>query len=144
MANALLNQGKLEIRNSIRTLVTHVGVTDDTQAFVGTQTTMNPGVGTTSTHGSTTTETDVDASFAEDFTMTIDGSTQFTGKVINTISLGKGAAMRSASSGLHTGTPLTVGSDCISRSVRGAGLGIGVQTGDTFTVGVRAAVEDNT
>lgn len=142
MAAAILNQGKTAIRDSIKTLVTHVGVTDDTTAFSAAQTVINPGGAALSTHGEASTDTDVGTD-AFDAVITISGTTEFTGKVINTIAIGKGAAMRGASSGTHTGTPLTVGTDCLSRSVRGAGLGIGVQAGDEFTIGVRVTVEDN-
>jgi hypothetical protein len=140
---ALLNQGKTDIRNSLKTLVTHVGVSDDATAFSAAHTNINPGGGTTSTHGEAATKTDVGTD-AFDATMVITGSSEFTGKVINVISVGKGAAMRGASSGTHTGVPLTVGNDCLSRSVRGAGLGIGVQAGDELTIGARLTAEDNT
>lgn len=142
MAAALLTQGKTAYRDSLKSLVTHVGVSDDSTAFAAGQTVINPGGGTASTHGETSTDTDVGTD-AFDAVMTISGTTEFTNKSIMTIAIGKGAAMRGASSGTHTGTPLTVGTDCLSRSVRPTGLGIGVIAGDELTVGVRSTIEDN-
>ena len=151
MPAAIVDIGKTSIRDRLKPntglpttgLVTHVAVSDDTTAFSAAHTTINPAVGTTSTHAEPATSTDVDAT-TFDATITITGTTEFTGKVINTISLTKGVAARSASSGTHTGAPLTAGTtDLLTRSVRGSGLGIGVQAGDTFTVGVRVAVQDN-
>lgn len=142
MAAAILTQGKSAMRDSLKSLVSHVGVSDDTTAFSVGQTVINPGGGSLSTHGEASTDTDVGAD-AFDAVMTIDGDTEYQNKVINTISVGKGAAMRGASTGTHTGAPLTVGTDCLSRSLRGAGLGWGIQAGDTATIGVRLTVEDN-
>lgn len=142
MSAAILTQGKTAIRDSVKTLVTHCGVSDDTTAFSAAHTVINPGGGSLSTHGEASTDSDVGAD-AFDAVMTIDGTTEYTNKVINTISVGKGAAMRGASTGTHTGTPLTVGTDCLSRSLRGAGLGWGIQAGDSATIGVRLTVEDN-
>lgn len=142
MAAALLAQGKSAYRDSLKALVTHVCVSDDTTAFAVGQTVVNPGGGTTSTHGEASTDTDVGTD-SFDAVMTISGTSEFTNKVINTIAVGKGAAMRGASSGTHTGVPITVGTDCLSRSVRPTGLGIGVIAGDELTVGVRSTIEDN-
>ena len=143
MAAALLDQGKTSIRDSLKTLVTHVVVSDDSTAFAGTQTGINPSAGSTSTHVEASTEADVDSS-TFDATITITGATEFTNKSIMSIGVAKGTAIRSATGagGSHTGGG-TVGTDTISRTVRSAGLGIGVQSGDTFTVGVRCAVQDN-
>lgn len=58
------------------------------------------------------------------------GTSEFTGKVINCIGAGKGASMS------------VDGTDTLTRSVRGSGLGIGVQAGDSFTVGLRLIVTD--
>lgn len=56
--------------------------------------------------------------------------------------IAKGAAIRSATGagGTHTGGG-TVGTDTISRTVRT--LGIGVESGDTYTLAVRGQVQDN-
>jgi hypothetical protein len=144
---ALLVIGKTSIRDALKTLVSHVVVSDDSTAFLKTHTSINPSGGATSTHMGTSNETNrtvTDTDDAFDATLTINGDTQFTGKVINCIGLAKGAAARATSTGTHTGTPATVGAtDLLSRSVRGAGLGIGVQAGDSFTIGVRFKVEDN-
>lgn len=143
MPAALLDQGKTDVRNAIKTLVTHVVVSDDATAFSGAHTGINPAAGSTSTHVEAATDTDVDST-TFDSTITITGASEFTGKSIMAIGVAKGLAIRSATGagGTHTGGG-TVGTDTISRSVRGAGLGIGVQSGDTFTVGVRTAVQDN-
>ena len=125
MAAALLNQGKTAIRDSLKTLISNVGVSTDATAFAATQTTLNPsGTGTNLIKAAT--KTDVDT-FTFDATITIDGTTEFTGLSIMTIGALNGALATNA----------------LSRSVRGAGLGIGVQAGDSFTIGVRAQVQDN-
>lgn len=141
MPNALLNQGKSSIRDSLKTLVTHVCVSDDSTAFALTHTGINPGAAATSTHVEASTDTDVDAN-TFDSTITITGSTEFTDKSILSIGVAKGLGVRQAagSGGSHTGGGV-VGTDTISRSVRT--LGIGVQTGDTMTIGVRVQVQDN-
>lgn len=125
MPAAILQQGKTAIRDSLKTLISHIGVSTDQTAFAIGQTQINPsGAGTNLIKAST--ETDVDAN-TFDATISINGTTEFTGLVINTIAAHNGAANTNA----------------LTRSVRGAGLGIGVQAGDLFTVGVRAAVADN-
>lgn len=138
---AILTQGLTSIRDSLKTLVTHVVVSDDSAAFGAAQTGINPTAAATSTHVEASTDTDVDAT-TFDSTITITGVNEFTGKVINSIGVSKGVAIRSAtgSGGVHTGGG-TVGTDTISRSVRTAG--IGVQSGDTFTIGVRVQSQDN-
>lgn len=143
MPAAILDQGKTAIRDALKSLVTHVVVSDDTAVFSGSQTGINPTAGATSTHVEAATDTDVDGS-TFDSTITITGASEFTGKVINSIGVAKGTGIRSAtgSGGTHTGGG-TVGTDTISRSVRSAGLGIGVQSGDTHVIGVRTAVQDN-
>lgn len=140
---AYLNQGLTDLRNAVKTLVTHLAVSDDTTAFSAAHTGINPGAAATSTHVEAVTEADVDSATV-DFTITITGASEFTGKVINCLGVAKGLAIRSAtgSGGTHTGSG-TVGTDCISRSLRSSGLGIGVQSGDTITVGVRVAAQDN-
>lgn len=141
MANALLNQGKTSIRDSLKTLITHITVSDDNQAFALTDTGINPAAGSTSTHVEASSEADVDGN-TFDSTITITGASEFTDKSIFAIGVAKGTAIRQATGagGTHTGGG-TVGTDTISRSVRT--LGIGVQSGDTFTVGVRVQVQDN-
>jgi len=128
---AFLTQGLTNIRDAIRgtagNYITHVGVSDDTVAFSAAQTALNPTAGATANLIKTMTATVVDT-VTIDYTMSIDGTTEFTGKVINTIGALKGATR----------------TDAMSRTVRGSGLGIGVQSGDTFTVGVRIIVTDTT
>ena len=143
MPAAILTQGKTSIRDSLKTLITHIVVSDDSAAFAVGDTGINPTAGSTSTHVEAATDTDVDAS-TFDSTITITGASEFTNKSIMSIGVAKGTAIRSAtgSGGTHTGGG-TVGTDTISRSVRSAGLGIGVQSGDTHQIGVRTAVADN-
>lgn len=122
MALAILNQGKLAIRNSLKTLVTHGAVSTDATAFNLTQTTVNPGGGTNLIKAATNTDVDNNTF---DSQITIDGTTEFTGQNINTISALNGAAATNA----------------LTRIVRTGP--IGVQTGDLFTVGSRIQVQDN-
>lgn len=125
MAAAILNQGKTAIRDSLKTLVTHVGVSTNSTAFNATQTELNPGgTGTNLIKASTDTNTGANND-QFDATISIDGTTEFTGLTINTIGILDGATA----------------TDAISRSVRSAG--IGVQAGDSFTIGVRVLVQDN-
>lgn len=142
-AAAFLTQGLTERRNAFKTLVTHLTVSDDTTAFSAAHTGINPGAAATSTHVETVSEADVDG-ITVDFSCTVVGASEFTGKVINCIGLSKGLGVRSAtgSGGTHTGGAI-VGTDTISRSLRPAGLGIGVASGDTYTLTVRDVEEDN-
>lgn len=122
MAAALLTQGKTAIRDSLKTLVTHVGVSTDSTAFAVGQTRIDPtGSGTNLIKAST--ETDVDGD-TFDATISINGTTEFTGSTIRTIAIQNGSAATNA----------------LSRSVRS--VGIGVESGDVFTVGVRVRVSD--
>lgn len=124
---AILNQGKTAIRDSLKTLVTHVGVTTDNTAFAATHTTLNPsGSGTNLIKNATKANSGINND-QFDATITIDGTIEFTNQAINTIGLMNGSAP----------------TNTLSRSVRGTGLGIGVQAGDTFTIGVRVLVQDN-
>ena len=127
MSAAILNQGRTSIRDALKTaFAPNIGVTDDQTAFSASQTALNPSGGTTSTLIKAATITDVDyATFKSE--ISIDGSSEFTGKVINTI----GACLD------------TTAASAQSRSVRGSGLGIGVQAGDLFTIGLQIAVQDN-
>lgn len=141
MAIALLNQGKTSIRDSLKSLITHVCGSDDNTSFSAAQTGINPAGGSSSTIVKSTTNTNVDAN-TFDATIVINGTTEFTNKNLLAIGVSKGTAIRQASGagGNHTGSG-TVGIETISRSVRS--LGIGVQSGDVFTIGVRVQVQDN-
>jgi uncharacterized protein (UPF0261 family) len=141
MAAAILDQGKTAIRESLKALVSHVAVSDDNTAFSSTQTGINPNATGTSTHVEAATDSDVDAN-TFDATITITGSSEFTDKSIYAIGVAQGLGVRSAtgSGGTHTGGG-TVGTDLLTRAVRT--LPIGVQSGDTFTLGVRLQVQDN-
>lgn len=141
MAAAILDQGKTAIRDALKSLISHVALSDDQTAFAANQTGINPGAAATSTHVEAATDADVDgATF--DSTITVTGATEMTNKYIYSIGVAKGAAVRSAagSGGTHTGGG-TVGADTLSRSVRT--LGIGVESTDTFVIGVRTQVQDN-
>jgi hypothetical protein len=129
MPAAILTQGMTAIVTAVSNLVTHVAVTDDTAAFAVGQTVINPTGGTTATRTEAATTTVVDATTI-DKTIVITGTTEFTDKVINTIGAAKGTGTTGA------------GTDTLTRSVRGAGLGIGVQSGDVFEVGVRLVITD--
>lgn len=122
---AILNQGKTAIRDSLKTLVTNVGVATDQTAFAATQTELDPANGgAANLLIKASTAADVDTS-TFDATMTINGDTEFTGKTIWTIGVLNGPLRTNA----------------LTRSVRSQG--IGVQAGDSFTIGVRVTVEDN-
>lgn len=123
---AMLQRWRTAIRDSEKSRVTHVGVSDDTAAYAIGQTTLNPTGGATTALVKAATKTDVDAN-TFDAVITVNGSTEFTGKVISTIGVCDGPAATNA----------------LSRSVRAAGLGIGVQAGDTFSIGVRVTNADN-
>lgn len=140
MAAAILQQGSTAIRNALKTLVTHLALSDDNTAFADTQTGINPNATGTSTHVETATDADVDYR-TFDSTITLVGASEFTGKIIYSIGPAVGAAIRSAtgSGGTHTGGG-TVGTDLLARMVRS--LGIGVQSSDTYTLGVRTQVQD--
>jgi hypothetical protein len=129
---AILNQGKTALRDSDKALLTHLAVSDDAAAFGAGQTVVNPTGGATTvlTKAATRTNSGV-ANDQFDSTISIDGSTEFTNKSIMTIATAKGSGTTGA------------GTDTVSRSVRGAGLGIGVQPGDNYTIGARVKEEDN-
>jgi hypothetical protein len=129
MALAILQQGKTAIRDSVATLISHIAVTDDGTAFSISQTVANPAGGATTVLTKAATQTAVDANTMDE-TITITGATEFTGKVINCICAAKGTGTTGA------------GTDTLSRSPRTAGLGIGVQSGDVYTVGVRSTTTD--
>lgn len=120
---AFLNQGLTDVRDALKSKVTHVGVSTDQTTFAAGQSDLSPDAGATDLIKSAT-ETNVDFQTV-DFTISIDGDSEFTNQTIWTIGILKGATS----------------GDAMSRSVRSQG--IGVQAGDSFTVGVRAKAEDN-
>lgn len=140
MPAALLAQGRTAIRDALKTLITHIVVSDASDAFVDTQTGINPTTNK-SVAVAASTEVNVDGD-TFDATCTIDGTTTMTNKNITSIGVAKGTAVMQAAAGTGTlyGSP-TVGTDCLSRTVRT--MSIGVQSGDSFVVGVRGKVEDN-
>lgn len=121
MPSAILDQGKTAIRDALKTLVTHVGISTDATAFSIAQTRLDP-TGSATNIIKTSTEVNVDIA-------TFDASVTVTGAdgtgVFRTVGLLSGAASTNA----------------LTRSVRTNGIGIDV--GDTFTITVRATVEDN-
>lgn len=126
MAQAILTQGLTALRDSLKTLVTHVGVATDQTAFSAGQTALDPANGGASNFLiKTSSEVNVD-SVTFDASMSIDGDSEFTGKAIYTVGILNGSGRTAA----------------LSRSVRGSGLGIGVQAGDSFTIGARVVVSD--
>ncbi len=120
---AILNQGKTKIRDQIAAAVTHVGLSTDSTAFAATQTALDPAAAGTNLIKAAT-KANVDAE-TFDATISVNGSTEFTGLTIRTIGAQQGATR----------------TDVMTRSVRTAG--IGVQAGDTLTIGVRLSVQDN-
>lgn len=127
---AILDQGKQAIRDSLKTLVTHVGVAVDSTAFSAAQTVLDP-AGDVSADRliKASSEANVDGN-TFDATITIDGTTELTNKSIHTIALMNGSTRTAA----------------LSRTVRqaaGPDLGIGVIAGDSHTVGIRVQVQDN-
>lgn len=129
MSAAILTQGLTAILTAVSGIVTQIAVTDDSVAFAVGQTVANPTAGSTTVLTQAATTTAVNATTVNK-TVTITGSTQFTGKVINCICAAKGTGTTGA------------GTDTLTRSVRGSGLGIGVQSGDVFQVGVQLVVAD--
>ena len=121
MSAALLTQGSTAIRDALKTLVSHVGIATDTTAFSAAQTAMNPAGGGTNIIKAST-EADVNATtFDASATITsADGTGSF-----RTVSILNGSAVGNA----------------LSRSVRTNGIGI--DAGDSYTVTVRVAVQDN-
>lgn len=120
MAAALLTQGRQSIRDAIKGIVTHAGISTNSTAFAVGQTELNPG-GTGTNIIKAATKTDVDAStFDASITVTsADGTGSF-----RTVGILDGAAA----------------TDAMSRSVRTNGLGL--DAGDSYTVTIRVAVTD--
>lgn len=124
MAASLLTQGVTAIRDNLKTLVTHVGVATDQTSFSVSQTALDPAnAGASERLIKTSSEANVDAS-TFDASMSIDGDSEFTNQTIWTVGVLDGSAR----------------TDALSRTVRTQG--IGVQAGDSFTIGVRVVVSD--
>lgn len=119
---ALLDQGATAIRDSLKTLVTHVGISTDNTAFNQTQTALNPGGGGTNIIKAAT-DTDVDgATFDSEIAVTgADGTGSFF-----TVGILDGATV----------------ADALTRSVRTNAIGI--DTDDSYTIAVRVEIQDNT
>ncbi len=122
MAAAILNQGKQAIRDALKTLVTHVGLSTDATAFVATQTAINPsGSGTNIIKAATDTDVAFDTADSTITVTSADGTGNFA-----TISVLNGSGASAA----------------LTRFVRSATIGI--QAGDTYTIAVRYQVTDAT
>lgn len=128
---AIHQQGRDTLRKALKgdaVAITHVGVATDATAFADNQTTLDPANGGAANYlikAAAAADADAGAVIQTDFTMTISGDTEFTGKDIKTIGVLKGAAR----------------TDSISRTLRTSV--IGVQAGDNFTIGVRLRVQDD-
>jgi hypothetical protein len=122
MAAAFLNNGLTGIRDGLKTTYPQIGLASDNTAFAATQTRLNPSAaGTVLIKAATFTDL-TPTSYRG--TISVNGSTEFTNATIFTVGICK------------TTDPTTAG----SRSVRTQG--IGVQAGDSFTIGVEIAVSD--
>jgi hypothetical protein len=119
----LPTQGLGKARDALGTYVTtHVGISTNSTAFSTGDTLINPG-GTGTNLIKTSTVAAVSPAVI-DVTMTVTGSSEFTGLEIWTISLLDGPNA----------------DDIFSRFVRD--VSIGVQTGDVFDIGARVGVAD--
>lgn len=120
---AILQQGRTAIRDQLKTLVTHIGLSDDQTAFADGQTVLSPGGGAELIKASSESNVDGDTFDAQ---IDVDGDSEFTDQTIWTIGLMDGPTS----------------ADVLSRTVRSQG--IGVQAGDAFTIGIRVSVTDQT
>lgn len=125
MSAAIYTVGKTTIRDLLKTgFSPSIGVSDDSAAFAVGQTSVNPTGGVTTALVKTATIANVDSA-TYDATISINGSSEMTGKNIYSISA----------------CTSNVASAAQSRTVRTNP--IGVQSGDLFTIGLRIAVADN-
>lgn len=125
MPAAIYTVGKTTIRNLLKTgFSPSIGLSDDNAAFAVGQTSVNPTGGATTALVKTATIADVDAS-TYDATISINGTTELTGKNIYSLSACTSNSAAAAQ----------------SRTVRSNP--IGVQAGDLYTIGLRVAVADN-
>lgn len=123
---AIHQAGRTAIRDAYSALVSHVGVATDQTAFADNQTELDPAnAGASERLIKAATIANVDGD-TFDASITIDGTTEFTNQTIWTIGNMDGATR----------------TDNLTRTVRTQG--IGVQAGDTFTVGTRNTVSDQT
>lgn len=123
MAASFLTQGITALRDALKAKFINIGLSDDSIAFNASQATLNPTGGSTVTLIKAATWVDLSTTSARG-TVSINGSTELTGKNIYTVGLCSGA------------TPATAG----SRNVRSQP--IGVQAGDNFTIGIDGALSD--
>jgi len=125
MAAAILTVGLTSIRDALKTgFSPDIGLSDDSVAFSLGQTALNPTAGATVTLIKAATIANVDAK-TYTATITVNGTTELTGKNIYTV----GACLTTSAATAQ------------SRTVRTNP--IGVQAGDSFTIGLQIAVADN-
>lgn len=125
MPAAIYTVGKTAIRDVLKTgFSPSIGLSDDPTAFNVNQTSVNPGGGATVALVKTATITNVDDS-TYDALISVNGTTELTGKNIYSIS-----ACTSNSAGAAK-----------SRTVRSNP--IGVQAGDLYNIGLRIGTADN-
>lgn len=109
-------------RDVLKAMITHVGASTDTTAWAASQTSMSPGGGTNIIKPAT--KTDINTSTFE-ATMSIDGSSEFTGLDVATLAVLVGPAA----------------TDALGRFISAARIRF--QAGRTAEVGVRVEVQDN-
>lgn len=125
MAAAIFTTGLTTIRDLLKTgFAQNIGLSDDSLAFANTQTTLNPTAGTTVTLIKAGTITNINATTFTS-TISVNGTTELTGKNIFTIG--------PCTTLLNTGAQ--------GRYVRTNS--IGVQAGDSYTIGLQIATADN-
>lgn len=114
-----------DIRDYVRDKITHLGVSDDATAFDPTQSAIDPTGSGTNLIKAVSSTVNLDGERFE-HEITIDGTSEFTGETINTIS-GLDGALRT---------------DAYTRQV--VSITTPVQSGVTYTIGVRVRVRDIT
>lgn len=119
---AIHSQGINKILVKLRTLVTHIGVSTDSTAYSVGQTRLDPSAAGTNLIAAAT-QVNVNNS-TDDYTISVT-SANFGNNTIRTIGAMDGAAA----------------TNNISRSVRANGIGV-EPAGDSFTIGVRLSVTD--
>jgi len=125
MPAAIYTVGKTAIRDLLKTgFSPSIGLSDDNTPFAASQTSVNPAGGTTTALVKTATIANVDDS-TYDATISVNGTTELTGKNIWSISACTSNAANAAK----------------SRTVRANS--IGVQAGDLYTIGLRIGTADN-
>lgn len=124
---AIYNIGKTAIRDALKSMITHLGVSTDQTAFDAAQNAIDPANGGSTNllvKASVESNAGTDGD-AFDASMTINGDSEYTGKKINSVGVANGSSRTSF----------------LSRTVVD---GPTVQTNDVMGVSTRWLVEDNT